>query len=312
MGYLKEEVERKRKRLEEGDYTGPPPPAFLHTSAWLQYHHMYGQNSINNGPMDPSVGRKERREGDAMRSWYQTQMDDLTHIRNKHGGMMGEGLKSFRVGDKIECQSDAVFAEATIPALVKGVVTEIADNGVHTIDCNKWGMYRLSHKSISEHFITLRGDTFRDLIHENIGVEPGSVLEAGDRVRDLSGIQAIVQRRDVHGHMIEIMDQYGQVRMIDAPSLELVHPHAPFPLVEGLQSLPLNPGQRVAVMGIDPALNQLRTNGTPANEAQGMIGQTGIVAFAFYPVPGTTMFRVLFDRGAGRDFSASELSPAEG
>lgn len=70
----------------------------------------------------------------------------------------------------------------------------------------------------------------------------------------------------------------------------------------------LGVGSKVQVTKIDPNFNQYRTHATEPDQAPGVEGQTGNILFAYYPVNGVTMYRVLLPQGAKKDFTAAELS----
>jgi hypothetical protein len=326
MSYLKDKKPvlgfRDRGRLDEG-------------FGAIYHNHYYGQNAAHNGPApveveiknlthdqprsgvdSPEAGDKTRPgvgEATRMRNWHDKQMQDVASMRSAYGGGREAGTQRFSEGDRVETHSPMVFSEAVVPALVKGKVTEVSEDGVPTIDFGKWGTYAVPGKVASATLTVQQEDRTRSMLRESIGWTPESGFEIGTRVKDEGGRQYTVERTDTHNQVAQVMDENGLQFMLSTDGLTQMDEGESFAVHEGYnQSDPMNPGQFVTVTSVDPVCNSWRTRAVPANEAEGYIGQRGLLEFAFYHTGAARMYRVLFQNGARRDFGETELGPAEG
>lgn len=293
----------------------------------IQYNYYYGQNS--NGLHSQEAAKTGSGEQQAPRgredemNWADKQQADILHMRNGPRHNEESKRQVFQTGQQVEAQTKIALPEGVLPAFAKGRITKIDEGGIHTVDFGQHGgEQRFAHEVISAYFAPIKRDTMRESIRSALKSPPkiNEHPEAGDRVVDKGGNQLYVERRDPMGTVVQVKDIYGRQHRLRGDQIRKIDDateFAPTPqghnLTEGLQSVPLNPGQRVTVTSVDPIYNQWRSHAVPANEVAGYIGQTGMVEFASYPVSSNTrMYTVLFDKGGRREFSEAELANPEG
>lgn len=231
----------------------------------------------------------------------------LQRTLHSGGGPGGVAESRLRAGDKVESRTKLESVQGTIPALTKGTVTEVTAEVV-TIDLGRFGVQAVNAGIAAKTFAVLPGYSQQQSIKESFGLKPSGSLVVGDRVKDSRGVQYAVLQCDTFGRSVRVLGEDGTEHQAAVNQFSALEAGTPFPIREGMQSEPFPPGGRVTVTRIDPVLNQWRTRGVGPMEAGAYVGQTGILEFAFYPVNGVRMYRVLFERGARRDFSDAELA----
>lgn len=229
--------------------------------------------------------------------------------RTLGGARPGPAAEStLTVGDKVESRVKLESVSGTIPPLSKGTVLEVSGAQVK-IDLGRFGVHDVNAQTAARSFVVLPGHSQQDSIRESFGIKPAGSFNVGARLKDDRGFQYTVTQRDTFGRTLQVLGEDGSEHVVVSNALSAVDPKAPFPIREGMQTEPFAPSERVRVVGVDPIFNQWRTRGVPNMEAGAYVGQVGFLEFAFYPAGGVRMYRVLFERGARRDFSDAELEP---
>lgn len=278
------------KDLEEG-----------HGAIAHYYHYGLNSNGVNSS------------KGGSMSSWAEKQMNDLVHIRNAyHGG--GKSPIKFRVNETVLTRQAITLTDREIPRGTRGKVFEVAKDGSYTLDFGgKLGKIPFSAAVAEARFEVVRGDTIRESIIKGLTDQykvPANLLP-GQRVKDAAGHQYFVEQGDVFGRRFQVMNTEGNPKIIERTELQPMSEEEPFggpPSGESIANGPLPPGAKVIVRNIDPVNHTFRRYGVAPGEAAGIIGQTGVLEFAFYAVPGSgPIYRVLLSQGGRKDFSSSEI-----
>lgn len=297
-------------------------------AGWMYYHfwgpeHPYSPESIAakersrildaaDGPSQLSSNGEAGKMAIGNGSEARQVAGDIEIYRRTLGGAQKgpAALSALAIGDQVESRVKLESVSGSIPALARGKVTEANDASVK-IDLGRFGVHELSRDAAARAFMVLPSYGRTDVIRESIAnATPHQAVNRGDRVKDSRGAQYHVEKLDTFGRRLYVIDESGTEHCIESSTLELVDPQTAFTTVEGMQTEPFPPGSKVQVVNVDPVYNMYRTRGVPNMEASAYIGQIGLLEFAFYPTgTGVRMYRVLFDRGAVRDFSDTEIQP---
>lgn len=300
----------------------------------IAHHYYYAQhgNGVNSasagaqgssdGGAQPTVGRRNEQMSRVEASWAAKRAADIYDIRNRHFAHGTVQEQTFRVGQVVESQTGIITTSGRLGVGAKGTVKSISEDRTVTVEFRApIGEQKFAPDVMSAYFAPIKTESMRSIIRKAITEPPVTVEDhpsPGDRVVCENGFQYAVERRDAMGRMIQVTDHLGRSHMFNAGQIKKLPENTEFvrgvvghQLSENLQSVPLNPGQKVTVATIDPIYNQWRVFPVYAGEAEGFLGATGMVEFAMYPVSsGTRMYRVLFEKGGRRDFSEAELTGA--
>lgn len=281
-----------------------------------------GAQGSSDGGARPTVGRRNEQMSRVEASWAAKRAADIYDIRNRHFAHGTVQEQTFRVGQVVESQTGIITTSGRLGVGAKGTVKSIGEDRTVTVEFRApIGEQKFAPDVMSAYFAPIKTESMRSIIRKAITEPPVTVEDhpnPGDRVVCENGFQYAVERRDALGRMIQVTDHLGRSHMFNAGQVKKLPEDTGFvrgvvghQLQEGLQSIPLNPGQKVTVATIDPIYNQWRVFPVYAGEAEGFVGATGMVEFAMYPVSsGTRMYRVLFEKGGRRDFSEAELTGA--
>lgn len=281
-----------------------------------------GAQGSSDGGAQPTVGRRNEQMSRVEASWAAKRAADIYDIRNRHFAHGTVQEQTFRVGQVVESQTGIITTSGRLGVGAKGTVKSIGEDRTVTVEFRApIGEQKFAPDVMSAYFAPIKTESMRSIIRKAITEPPVTVEDhpnPGDRVVCENGFQYAVERRDAMGRMIQVTDHLGRSHMFNAGQIKKLPENTEFvrgvvghQLSENLQSVPLNPGQKVTVATIDPIYNQWRVFPVYAGEAEGFLGATGMVEFAMYPVSsGTRMYRVLFEKGGRRDFSEAELTGA--
>ncbi len=281
-----------------------------------------GAQGSSDGGAQPKVGRRNEQMSRAEAPWAAKRAADIYDIRNRHFAHGTVQEQTFRVGQVVESQTGIITTAGRLGVGAKGTVKLIGEDRSVTVEFRApIGEQKFASDVMSAYFAPIKTESMRSIIRKAITEPPVTVEDhpsPGDRVVCENGFQYAVERRDAMGRMIQVTDHLGRSHMFNAGQIKKLPENTEFvrgvvghQLSENLQSVPLNPGQKVTVATIDPIYNQWRVFPVYAGEADGFLGATGMVEFAMYPVSsGTRMYRVLFEKGGRRDFSEAELTNA--
>lgn len=281
-----------------------------------------GAQGSSDGGAQPTVGRRNEQMSRVEASWAAKRAADIYDIRNRHFAHGTVQEQTFRVGQVVESQTGIITTSGRLGVGAKGTVKSIGEDRTVTVEFRApIGEQKFAPDVMSAYFAPIKTESMRSIIRKAITEPPVTVEDhpsPGDRVVCENGFQYAVERRDAMGRMIQVTDHLGRSHMFNAGQIKKLPENTEFvrgvvghQLSENLQSVPLNPGQKVTVATINPIYNQWRVFPVYAGEAEGFLGATGMVEFAMYPVSsGTRMYRVLFEKGGRRDFSEAELTGA--
>jgi len=266
----------------------------------IAYNYHYGPNS--NGV--------HSRRGGSMASWSEKQMNDMLHLRNMyHGG--GKSTPTLRVNETILTRQAVTLTDREIPRGAQGRVVEQTAEGLLKLDFGKWGSLTVSPEVAASKFEVVPGDSIRESLARGLakGYQVRESLRPGARVKDAQGNQYFVEQGDVFGRRFQVMNTQGQPKIIEGIDLERLDESTPFTEDASIANTPLPPGSKVVVTTIDPVHNSLRRYGVAPGEAGGIVGQQGVLEFAFYPSAGVPVYRVLLQNGGRKDFTVNEIQP---
>lgn len=129
----------------------------------------------------------------------------------------------------------------------------------------------------------------------------------GSIIQDAEGNKFYIDEVDPYSHALLLLSETGvSIRATMRDYLPLAED------ADVRQTTGLAVGQHVQVTGLNPELNQYRARAVTPMEEPGIVGQTGVIAFAYYPTSGVSdqeinMYRVILTNGGKKDFSAAEL-----
>ncbi len=268
----------------------------------IAHNYYYGPNS--NGV--------NSRRGGSMASWSEKQMNDVLHLRNVyHGG--GKAAPSLRVNETVLARQAVTLTDREIPRGAQGKVVEHTSEGLYKLDFGKWGAVTVSPEVATSKFEVVRGDSIRESLIKGLtnAYQIRESLRPGARVKDEDGNQYFVEQGDVFGRRFQCMNTKGQPKIIEVQQLTRIDESTPFTEDASIANTPLPPGSKVIINNIDPVHNSLRRYGVAPGEAAGIVGQQGVLEFAFYPSAGVPVYRVLLQNGGRKDFTVNEIQPVE-
>jgi len=236
--------------------------------------------------------------------------------RRRAGILPGTREMSLSTGMHVESLKAFETALGSVPAGRRGVVTEVnVDTSMVKVDLGtNIGERQLTFEAAARLLGPIVDrDAMLDPMRESIAsmAELQRTVTVGDRVVDGQGRQHVVERVGNMGMDLYLEDEHHVQSQVLTQMVSRIDENTPFPFYEGLGSVPMQPGSRVRITGLDPVLNTYRTHGTGPMDSAGYVGQVGILEYAFYPLQldgqGIRMYRVLLDRGSRRDFADSEF-----
>jgi hypothetical protein len=262
----------------------------------------YGKNSLNSSNR---VSSKET----AM-NFRAKRLKEIYEMNRKTFGGIKE-TKTFKVNENVEATSTITLASGYIRSGVKGVVAEVYDNS-YVIDFGgRAGKVAIAKQVAEESFVARPVTGTRDILRKTIegSLTVGDSINIGDRVVDAEGRQYAIEQADVFGRRFKALSENGVTRVLDKSEVKKIAEDAPL----AGEEMPSAAGKMVRIVGIDPQSNSLRARGIPSGSQENVVGQVGVVEFAYYPTGVTApMFRVLLQGYGRRDFTGAELAPADG
>ena len=238
--------------------------------------------------------------------WYEKQAADIAHIKNFYEGKRARA--NFHVNERVSLAYDINTAGGTIPRTSEGEIVEAAIDGSYVVDFGATGKHHFSAEVAAKALYAIQKSDMRETIRKAMNSRIDESFNPGHRVKDMDGRQYFIEQADVFGRTFQCIDEKGRTRVLSKHEVERVDEEEALP---GGNPLALSPGSTVVVRGINPALNNIRARAILPGEAAGIIGQTGILGFAYYPAgQGSTMYRVILQSGGMKDFSMEELSQA--
>lgn len=306
-----------------------PPKEVLSENSAILYHYYYngagapqgtgvGTAAIHaktefedGGSMNAGATKQEH---DAMEVWKRTWLGERV---NNHP------LQRFHVGQIVETVEPVQLSTGTIPAFRKAKVTQISENGEHTITFGEGEgakSYILQHAAASKHLAPEKVDhlqagltrMFMEGFEEPNGGLP-SGPKIGDRLVDAAGNQFSIGRMDEIGRLAECTDHRGGKHLLEIQQFDLLDPETPLPrLEEGQATEPLPPGARVQIGQIDATNRHQRVFCLRQADANGLAGKEAHVSFAFYPVNEagqvSRLYRIMTSQAGPIDVYDNEIS----
>lgn len=240
--------------------------------------------------------------------WYEKQAADVAHIKNFYEGRRARA--DFRLNERVGLACDINTAGGTLQRTAEGKIVEAKTDGSYVVDFGRHGKHLFEAEVAAKALYAIRKSDMRGSIRKTLATQVDEALTPGHRVKDADGRQYFIEQADVFGRTFQCLDERGRTRVLSKHEVEPVNEAEALP---GGNPLALAPGSTVVVRGINPALNNIRARAILPAEASGIVGQTGILGFAYYPAgQGSTMYRVILQSGGMKDFSMEELAPAGG
>lgn len=238
--------------------------------------------------------------------WYEKQAADVAHIKNFYEGRRARA--DFRLNERVGLSCDINTAAGVLSRTAEGQIVETHDDGSYVVDFGRSGKHLFAPETAAKALYAIRKSDMRESIRRTMSMQVDESFTAGHRVKDLDGRQYFIEQTDAFGRTFQCIDEKGRTRVLSKHEVEAVNEEEALP---GGNPLALAPGSTVVVRGINPALNNIRARAILPAEASGIVGQTGILGFAYYPAgQGSTMYRVILQSGGMKDFSMEELAPA--
>lgn len=257
----------------------------------------YGKNSLNSSNR---VSAKET----AMDYRAQRLKEIVGMNKKTYGGVKEEN--TFKVSENVEASNTIALASGYIRAGVKGVIAEVNSDS-YVIDFGiKDGKVSINKEVAEDTFVARPVSGTRDILRKTIegSLKAGPSINIGDRVADASGKQYAVEQADVFGRRFKVFSENGEIRVLNKNELTRIAEDAPLPGGD----TPCCAGKMVRVVGIDQESNQWRALGVPAGSRENVVGQVGVVEFAYYPTGVTApMYRILLQGFGRRDFTGAEI-----
>lgn len=239
-------------------------------------------------------------------NWHDKQAADVAHIKNFYEGKRARA--DFRLNERVGLACDMNTAAGVLPRTAEGQIVEALGDGSYVVDFGHSGKHLFAPEVAAKALYAIRKSDMRESIRRTMAMQVDESFTPGHRVQDLDGRQYFIEQADVFGRTFQCLDEKGRTRVLSKHEVTAVNEAEALP---GGNPLALAPGSTVVVRGINPALNNIRARAIPPAEAPGIIGQTGILGFAYYPAgQGSTMYRVILQSGGMKDFSMEELAPA--
>lgn len=261
----------------------------------------YGKNSLNSSN---GVSAKET----AM-NFRAKRLKEIDGMNKKMFGGIKEA-NTFKVNENVEATSTITLASGYIRSGVKGVVAEVNDDS-YVIDFgDRSGKVAIAKQVAEQSFVARPVTGTRDILRKTIegSLTAGDSINIGDRVVDAEGKQYAIEQADVFGRRFKALSENGVTRVLDKSEVKKIAEDAPL----AGEEMPSAAGKMVRIVGIDPQSNSLRARGIPAGSQENVVGQVGVVEFAYYPTGVTApMFRVLLQGYGRRDFTGAELALAD-
>lgn len=261
----------------------------------------YGKNSLNSSN---GVSAKET----AM-NFRAERLKEIDGMNKKMFGGIKEA-NTFKVSENVEATSTITLASGYIRSGVKGVVAEVNDDS-YVIDFgDRSGKVSIAKQVAEQSFVARPVSGTRDILRKTIegSLTVGDSINIGDRVADAEGKQYAVEQADVFGRRFKVLSENGVVRVLDKNEIKKLAEDTPMAGGEDMGT----PGKMVRVVGLDQESNQWRAMGIPAGSQENIVGQVGVVEFAYYPTGVTApMFRVLLQGYGRRDFTGAEIAPVD-
>lgn len=238
--------------------------------------------------------------------WYEKQAADVAHIKNFYEGRRARA--DFRLNERVGLACDINTAGGTLQRTAEGKIVEAKTDGSYVVDFGRHGKHLFEAEVAAKALYAIRKPDMRESIRKTLATQVDEALTPGHRVKDADGRQYFIEQADVFGRTFQCIDEKGRTRVLSKHEVTAVNEEEALP---GGNPLALAPGSTVVVRGINPALNNIRARAILPAEASGIVGQTGILGFAYYPAgQGSTMYRVILQSGGMKDFSMEELAPA--
>lgn len=241
-------------------------------------------------------------------NWYEKQASDIIHIKNFYERKNARA--DFRLNERVSLAQDLNTAKGVIQRTAEGQIVETKNDGSFIVDFGKknGGKQHFTNEAASKLLYTVQKSDMRESIRKAMRSQVDESFVPGHRVCDNNGHQYIIEKSDVFGRTFQCMDEQGRTKVMSKHELAPLDESEPF-----VGNTAMAPGSMVAIRGINPQLNNLRARSILPAEAPGIIGQTGILAFAYYPTgTGTQMYRVILQSGGMKDFSMEELGAPQG
>jgi len=261
----------------------------------------HGKNSLNSSK---GVSAKE-----TSMDYRAQRLKDIVGMNKKmFGGVKEEN--TFKVSENVEAANTITLASGYIRVGVKGIVSEVREDS-YVIDFGaKGGKVAINKEVAEESFVARPVTGTRDILRKTIegSLTAGDSIRIGDRVADGEGTQYAVEQADVFGRRFKLFSESGVIRVLDKRNLSKLAEDAPL----AGEDNPCCAGKMVRIVGIDPQSNSVRARGIPAGSQENIVGQVGVVEFAYYPTGVTEpVYRILLQGFGRRDFTGAEIEPVD-
>lgn len=271
-------------------------------------HHNYFNDTYAHGKGTPNTDN----ESEDIMNYTNKRMHDLHQMR-KNASIGLKETAVFKIGLGVEARLNVKHAAGVIPCGMKGTVTEMNDDS-YTIDFDRIGGIVKLDKTVAEgSFVPFIKNDPIALMRANLSktFNENLAIKIWDRVVDANDVQYVVEQGDVFGRRFRVLSEDGEVSIINSTDLKKVNEDTPLPVTPNQPQPSYGAGNLVRVIGVDLSLNQVRLRGMQSGVRENVVGQVGLLEFAYYQSGrGVTMYRVLLANSLRVDFGAHEIELA--